>query len=65
MASSFIKHLLGRVAFYSFGIFNWFLFLGLFIKNGTFFRRDSEQDKLQYAIGMYTQQGLFDTIADP
>ncbi|KIV77363.1 hypothetical protein PV11_09163 [Exophiala sideris] len=50
MASSFIKHLLGRVAFYSFGVFNWFLFLGLFIKNGTFFRRDSEQDKLQYAI---------------
>jgi len=50
MASSFVRQLVGKVSFYSFGLFNYFLFLGLFIKNGTFFKKDTEQDKLQYDI---------------
>lgn len=52
MASSFVRQLVGKVSFYSFGLFNYFLFLGLFIKNGTFFKKDTEQDKLQYDIGI-------------
>jgi pimeloyl-ACP methyl ester carboxylesterase len=63
MASSFVKHLLGRVSFYFFAIFNWFLFLGLSIKTGTFFTRDSEQDKLQYAIGTYARNSS-DSVTD-
>ncbi|KIX09940.1 uncharacterized protein Z518_01021 [Rhinocladiella mackenziei CBS 650.93] len=50
MASTFLSQVLERTSFYSFGVFNFFLFLGLFIKNGTFFKKDSEQDRLQYAI---------------
>ena len=51
MATGFLGSLLRNAAFYSFGFFNLCLFLGLFIKNGTFFKKDTEQDKLQYAIG--------------
>ncbi|KIX96854.1 uncharacterized protein Z520_07574 [Fonsecaea multimorphosa CBS 102226] len=50
MASTFLGRLIRQVSFYSFGFFNWCLFLGLFVKNGTFFRKDTEQDKLQFAI---------------
>ncbi|EXJ83867.1 hypothetical protein A1O1_07495 [Capronia coronata CBS 617.96] len=50
MASSFFRKALKSVSFYAFGLFNWFLFLGLFVRSGTFFKKDSEQDKLQYAI---------------
>ncbi|OCT50712.1 putative alpha/beta fold family hydrolase [Cladophialophora carrionii] len=50
MASSVIGLLFRRASFYAFGFFNWCLFLGLFIKNGTFFKKDTEQDELQFAI---------------
>ncbi|EXJ79906.1 hypothetical protein A1O3_08191 [Capronia epimyces CBS 606.96] len=50
MASSFFRQILKIVSFYTFGVLNWLLYLGLFIKTGAFFKKDSEQDKLQYAI---------------
>jgi hypothetical protein len=53
MAPSFLGLLFRNASFYSFGFFNWCLFLGLFIKNGTFFKKDTEQDKLQLAIGQW------------
>lgn len=51
MASTMLGLIFRQTSFYSFGFFNWCLFLGLFIKNGTFFKKDTEQDKLQFAIG--------------
>lgn len=51
MASNIFQRVLGRCSFYAFGFFNWFLYLGLFIKSGAFFKTDSEQDTLQHAIG--------------
>ncbi|KAK5272300.1 hypothetical protein LTR96_001930 [Exophiala xenobiotica] len=64
MASSFVRQLIGQIVFYAFGLFNYFLFLGLFIKNGTFFKKDTEQDKLQYDIGMAKALSHADAFAD-
>ncbi len=57
MASGLVGLLVRRTSFYAFGFFNLCLFLGLFIKNGTFFKKDTEKDKLQFAIG---QEALWD-----
>lgn len=62
MAPPFLRRLLGRVSYYSFGIFNWFLFLGLFMKNGTYFKKDSEKDRLQFAIGPLITPGHTQTL---
>jgi succinate-acetate transporter protein len=51
MSSNILGLLFRRAAFYSFGLFNWLLFLGLFVKNGTFFKKRTEKDELQWAIG--------------
>jgi hypothetical protein len=40
-----------KLALYSFGIFNWFLYLGLAISSGSFFKKETEKDRLQLAIG--------------
>ena len=37
--------------FYLFGVFSYFLYFGLSIKSGAFFKKNTEQDNLQYAIG--------------
>lgn len=39
------------LAYYAFGFFNWCLYLSISIANKSFFRKDSEQDCLQLAIG--------------
>ena len=39
------------LALYSFGLFNWFLYLGLAVSSGSFFTKPTEQDQLQLAIG--------------
>jgi hypothetical protein len=64
MASSFVRQLIGQIVFYAFGLFNYFLFLGLFIKNGTFFKKDTEQDKLQYDIGIVKVLSHADAFAN-
>ena len=58
MASDTLQYLMKRVAFYCFAIFNFFLFLFLFLKNGAFFRQPSEQHGLQYAIGQYSMENV-------
>jgi len=40
--------------FYLVALFNWFLYLGLTIYSGSFFKNNTEQDKLQLAIGTST-----------
>ncbi|KAL6243267.1 hypothetical protein RBB50_009819 [Rhinocladiella similis] len=50
MASNLFQRLLGRALFYLFGVFSYFLYFGLSIKSGAFFKKNTEQDNLQYAI---------------
>jgi hypothetical protein len=45
--------ILYQLLFYAFGLFNWCLYLSIAIYNGSFFRKDSEQDQLQLAIGKH------------
>ncbi len=52
MAQSTLLRLLSLVAYYWFACLNYFLYLGLSLHSGEFFRRDTEHDKNQYAIGM-------------
>ena len=40
-----------NLAWYAFAVFGYFLYLGLVIKSGMFFRKETEQDKLQLSIG--------------
>ena len=47
---------LWKLALYSFGIFNWFLYLGLAISSGSFFKKETEKDRLQLAIGEQSGQ---------
>jgi ABC-type transport system involved in cytochrome bd biosynthesis fused ATPase/permease subunit len=44
-----------RLALYSFGILNWFLYLGIAISSGSFFKKVTEKDRLQLAIGEGTR----------
>lgn len=53
MATSTVRHIFERVAFYWFAFFNFFLFLFLFFKNGAYTKRESRQDKDQYTIGSF------------
>lgn len=50
MARTLLNRLITSIALYAYGVFSLFLYLALFIKNGEYFRKFSEQDKLQYAI---------------
>ena len=45
------KPWLYQTAIYSYGLFTWFLYLGMSISNRSFFDRQTEQTKLQRAIG--------------
>ena len=45
--------ILSQLLFYTFGLFNWCFYLSIAIYNGSFFRRDSEQDRLRLRIGMH------------
>ena len=46
-----VKSLLYQLTFYAFGLFNWFLYLGIAIYTKSFFKKDTEQDRLQLALG--------------
>lgn len=46
-----VQTLVWKVALYGFGLLNWFVYLGLAITSGSFFKRDTEQDRLQLQIG--------------
>lgn len=46
-----LRSLLYLVAFYTFGVFNFFLYLGTAIYKGSFFRETTPQDVLQLAVG--------------
>jgi hypothetical protein len=49
--------------FYAFGLFNWCLYLSISVYTGSFFRKDSEQDRLQLAIGKpFAGLGCSDTL---
>lgn len=43
------------LAFYALAFFNLFLFVIALMRSGLWFKKDTEQDKLQYAIGMCIQ----------
>jgi hypothetical protein len=45
--------ILYQLLFYAFGLFNWCLYLSIALYKGSFFRKDSEQDRLQLAIGKH------------
>ena len=51
MARTILDRLVSNLAFYSFGIFSFFLYLVLSLRSGEFFRKFSEKDRLQYDIG--------------
>jgi hypothetical protein len=51
MARSSLDRLVTNLAFYSYGIFSLLLYLALSLRSGEFFRKFSEKDTLQYAIG--------------
>jgi hypothetical protein len=51
MAQFIFAELLGFLAYYSFAVFNCALYLGLSLYSREFFRKDTEKDKNQYAIG--------------
>jgi hypothetical protein len=58
--------ILYELLFYAFGLFNWCLYLSIALFKGSFFRKDSEQDRLQLAIGKHFPElelvrGLADT----
>ncbi len=53
MVTNVLHQVLSGLAFYVFAVCNWFLYLGLFMKSGAFFKKDTEQDRLQYAIGLF------------
>jgi hypothetical protein len=43
--------LIWRIALYSFGLANYFLYLGLSLSNGTFFRKTTEREKNEFLLG--------------
>jgi fucose permease len=50
-SKSLVQAAVWKIALYSFGLLNWFLYLGLAISSGSFFKKDTEQDRLQLDIG--------------
>jgi hypothetical protein len=50
-SKSLVQAAAWKIALYSFGLLNWFLYLGLAISSGSFFKKDTEQDRLQLDIG--------------
>lgn len=49
--ASIIGSLIWRVALYSFGLFNYLLFLGLALGKGSFFRKTTEREKNEFLLG--------------
>ena len=50
----FVKKLVTRLCILTFGLFNFFLYLGISVTNGSFFQRESEKDRLELALGRYS-----------
>ena len=50
-SKSLAQLMIWKTALYTFAILNWFLYLGLAISSGSFFKKATEQDRLQLAIG--------------
>ena len=49
-----IKGITAKVAWYGFGSFMLVVYATLAIANGSFFRRETEKEKLDLAIGIFT-----------
>jgi hypothetical protein len=49
--NSIIGLIIWRITVCSFGLFNYFLYLGLAIRNGTFFRKSTEKEKNEFLLG--------------
>ena len=49
--SDLVKKALHQLAFYVFALSGYFVYLGIGIYGGSFFRKSSQQDRLQLAIG--------------
>lgn len=58
----YLSNPLSRLAwltfFYTFALFNWFFYLLLGLKSGTFFHRPTEQERLRLAICAWTVSRL-------
>lgn len=52
MAGSITKLLLASVAF-AYGVFTVFLYFGIALADGTFFKRRTEKEKLELELGKY------------
>ncbi len=49
--ASIIRLLIWRTTLYGFGLLNYFLYLCLGVKNGTFFRKSTEREKNEFLLG--------------
>lgn len=49
--ASIVRNVGSHVAFYGFGLLMLFVYWGMSIVSGSFFKRESEKDKLELAIG--------------
>ena len=65
MARSLLDRLVSYLAFYSYGLLCWLLYLFQALRSGEFFRNFTEKDLLQYEIGEQDQTGLRKKHAKP
>lgn len=65
MAQSTFHRLLGGIGFYAVALFTYALLFFLSIKSGSFFRKESEKDKNDLALGMLglNAQDMTDTCS--
>ncbi len=49
--ANFISFLIWRVTLYSYGLFSFFLYLGIAVRNGTFFSKPAEKEQNEFLLG--------------
>jgi hypothetical protein len=49
--ANIIAFLFWRISLYGFGLFNYFMYHGLSIRSGSFFRKSTEQEKNEFLLG--------------
>lgn len=54
MSSTTTQKTLNNFLFYAFALWAYYLYFVLAFRSGLFFKKDSEQDRLQFAIGSLT-----------
>lgn len=49
--ANIISFLIWQAILYSYGLFNFFLYLGLAVRSGTFFSKPTEQEQNEFLLG--------------